>query len=159
VAARAENRDVSLPALADWFRRVSAGRKSVLVEGAGGWLAPVAKGACVADLCAALSLPVIVVAANRLGCVNHTLLTIESIHARGLACRGIILNTIQPSPDDSARTNRALLEEFTDVPVLLEIAPGQSELVILKTEMNHGAPEFTECKQKRDWGLRNHTIS
>lgn len=128
VAARAECREVSIPALASWFRKVSAGRKSVLVEGAGGWLAPVAEGACVADLCAALALPVLVVAANRLGCVNHTLLTIECIRSRGLDCAGILLNTIQTSPDASAQTNRALLEEFSDVPVLMEISPGQSEL-------------------------------
>jgi len=128
VAARRENRKVSIPALADWFRKVSLGRKSVLVEGAGGWLAPVADGALIADLCAALSLPVILVAANRLGCVNHVLLTIESIRARGLECRGIILNTIQATPDDATWTNRGLLEEFAGVPVLLELAPGQASL-------------------------------
>ena len=128
VAARAENREVSIPALADWFCKVSSGRTSVLVEGAGGWLVPVAKGAFVADLCAALALPVIVVAANRLGCVNHTLLTIESIRARGLECRGIILNALPPALDAAAQTNRALLEEFTTVPILLEISRGQSEI-------------------------------
>lgn len=128
VAARKEDRKVSIPALVNWFGKVSAGRKSVLVEGAGGWLAPVAEGALIADLCAALSLPVIVVAANRLGCVNHTLLTIESIRSRGLECRGIILNTIQETPDEATRTNRGLLEEFTGVPILLELAPGQDSL-------------------------------
>ncbi len=127
-AARAENREVSIPALADWFRKVSAGRVSVIVEGVGGWLTPVAKGAFVGDLCAALALPVIIVAANRLGCLNHTLLTIESIRARGLECRGIILNMIEPSPDEASRTNRALLEELAGVPILLEISPGQSEI-------------------------------
>lgn len=128
MAARKEDRKVSVPELADWFRKVSAGRKSVLVEGAGGWLVPVADGVLIADLCVALSLPVILVAANRLGCVNHTLLTIESIRARGLECRGIILNTIQETPDQATRTNRSLLEEFTDVPILLELAPGQDSL-------------------------------
>ena len=129
VAARKENREVSIPALADWFLSVSSGRKSVLVEGAGGWLAPIAVGATVADLCAAFALPVIVVAANRLGCVNHTLLTIASIRARGLECRGIILNTVEPFQDEAIRTNRALLEEFSDTPILLEIAPGQTEII------------------------------
>ena len=129
LAARREGREVSIPALAAWFQAVSSGRKSVIVEGAGGWLAPIANGATIADLCAALALPVLVVAANRLGCVSHTLLTIESIRARGLECRGIILNTIQPGPDESARTNRELLEEFADVPILLEIAPGQNKVV------------------------------
>ena len=116
VAARRENREISI------------GRKSVLVEGAGGWLAPIAAGATVADLCAALDLPIIVVTANRLGCVNHALLTLESIRAHGLECHGIILNTIDPAPDDASRTNRALLEEFTSIPILWEISPGQKQL-------------------------------
>ena len=128
VAARRENREVSLPDLVDWFQRVTSGRKSVLVEGAGGWLAPVANGATVADLCAALALPVIVVTANRLGCVNHTLLTIGNLRARGLECHGIVLNTILPVPDESSRTNRALLEEFSGVPILLASGPDQKEI-------------------------------
>lgn len=128
VAARKENRTISVPALADWFRKVSAERKSVLVEGAGGWLVPIADGALIADLCAAFSLPVILVAVNRLGCVNHVLLTIESIRARGLECRGIILNTIQPIPDEATQTNRGLLEEFAGVPILLELTPNQDSI-------------------------------
>ncbi len=127
VAARMENRIVSLQSLCDWFQAASAGRKSVLVEGAGGWLAPVADHVTVADLCAAFDLPVILVAANRLGCVNHILLTLDSIRARGLECPGIILNA-PGGTDDSSSTNRALLEEFTDVPVLLEVARGQKDL-------------------------------
>jgi len=126
-AARMEDRRISLESLCSWFQTISAERKSVLVEGAGGWLAPVADRATVADLCAAFRLPVIVVAANRLGCVNHILLTLESIRARDLDCLGIILNAAT-GPDDSSGTNRALLEEFTDVPVLLEVASGQAEL-------------------------------
>lgn len=128
VAARREDRKVSVSEIMDWFGKVSAGRKSVLVEGVGGWLVPVADGVLIADLCAALSLPVILVATNRLGCVNHALLTIESIRSRGLECRGIILNTIQATPDEATRTNRSLLEEFTGVPILLELAPGQGSL-------------------------------
>ena len=128
VAARHERRTVSIPVLVEWFHRVAAGRKSVLVEGAGGWLAPVADGGTVADLCAAFELPVIVVVANRLGCVSHALLTLESIRARGLECCGLILNTNDLLPGEAARTNRALLEEFADAPILLEIGPGQKEL-------------------------------
>jgi dethiobiotin synthetase len=127
LAARRERRGVSLPALEAWFRSVTAGRQSVLVEGAGGWLVPLAEGTLIADLAAAFGLPVIVVVANRLGCINHALLTVESIRSRGLECRGLILN----SPDrDSAEglENRSLLEEFAGVPVLFEITPGQREI-------------------------------
>ena len=128
LAARHEGRAISIPALDAWFRSVAAGRQSVLVEGAGGWLVPIAEKALVADLAAALGLPVIVVVADRLGCVNHALLTIESIRARGLECRGIILNSMPRDSADTDLGNRAMLEEFTDVPVLFEITPGQQEI-------------------------------
>lgn len=128
LAARLERRSVSVPALAAWFTAVSHGRQSVLVEGAGGWLVPVAEKFLVADLAAALGLPVLVVVANRLGCINHTLLTIESIRSRGLECRGLILNSLPSEADDSLAGNRALLEEFTNVPILFEITPDQEEI-------------------------------
>ncbi len=128
LAARLEGRTVSLPVLEKWFQSVSQGRQSVLVEGAGGWLAPIAEGKLIADLAGMLGLPVLLVVANRLGCVNHALLTIEAIRARGLSCRGIVLNSLSGDADESRRTNRSLLEEFTDVPVLFEITPGQQEI-------------------------------
>lgn len=128
LAARREGRAVSLPALESWFRSISKGRQSVLVEGAGGWLVPIAEKLLIADLAVALGLPVIVVVANRLGCINHTLLTIESILSRSLECRGIILNSMSRESADSGLDNRSLFEEFTDVPVLFEITPGQQEI-------------------------------
>ena len=130
LAARHEGLAISVPALESWFRSVSSGRRSVLVEGAGGWLVPLADKTLVADLAAALGLPVIVVVASRLGCINHALLPIESIRSRGLECRGLILNSIDRDPADDALENRALLEEFAGVPVLFEIAPGQQEIEI-----------------------------
>ena len=105
-------------------------RKSVLIEGAGGWLAPIATGVTIADLCAALNLPVIVVTANRLGCVNHTLLTLESIRARNIECCGIILNNISSATDDATLTNYALIEEFSPSPILLQISPGQTDICL-----------------------------
>ena len=128
LAARREGRAVSLPALESWFRSVSEGRHSVLVEGAGGWLVPVAENLLIADLAAALGLPLIVVVANRLGCINHALLTIESIRSRGLECRGMVLNSLSRESGDATLENRTLLEEFTDVPVLFEITPGQQDI-------------------------------
>lgn len=127
LAARHEGRSTSLRALESWFHSVSAGRQSVLVEGAGGWMVPLAPGMLMSDLAAALALPVIVVVANRLGCINHTLLTIESIRACGLECRGLILNSISLE-SAAGLENRSLLEEFTNVPILFEITPGQQAI-------------------------------
>jgi dethiobiotin synthetase len=126
VAARLENRSISLDALVDWFRHLSRKHPSLLVEGAGGWLVPITPTETIADFAARLSLPVVLVVANRLGCINHTLLTLESIRARGLHCPGIVLNTFSTSDDIATRTNRDILEQNT--PILLEVHPGQTEI-------------------------------
>jgi dethiobiotin synthetase len=126
VAARLQNRSISLDALVDWFRHLSSKHPSLLVEGAGGWLVPITSTETIADLAARLSLPVVVVVANRLGCINHTLLTLESIRARGLHCPGIILNTLSSTDDIATRTNREILEQNT--PILLDVHPGQTEI-------------------------------
>ena len=67
VAARLENRSISLDALVDWFRALSEKHPSLLVEGAGGWLVPITPTETIADLAARLALPVVLVVANRLG--------------------------------------------------------------------------------------------
>ena len=126
VAARLENRSISLDALVDWFRHLSLKHPSLIVEGAGGWLVPITPTETIADLAARLALPVVLVVANRLGCINHTLLTLESIRARGLQCPGIILNTLSTTEDIAMRTNREILEQNT--PILLEVHPGQTEI-------------------------------
>jgi len=137
VAAQRENREVDFDALVAWFSELKSQRESLLVEGAGGWLVPVTRTQTVADLAVAFQLPVLVVVANRLGCLNHALLTVESIRARGLACAGLILDSLTADDSIAAATNRATLEEVCDVPILAELVPGQTVLewtVALKAE-------------------------
>jgi len=89
----------------------------LLVEGAGGFYSPLARGALNADLAGGLGLPVLVVAADRLGTLNHTLLTIEAVRMRGLALAGVVLN--QPAAQvDPQMDNAADLERWLQVPVL-----------------------------------------
>ena len=128
VAARMENRELDLPALAGWFEHHRKRRRSLLVEGAGGWLVPLTPQGTVADLAALFGLPVLLVVANRLGCLNHTLLTIESIRARALECRGIALNTLPGTPNAAMQTNRRTLEEICDVPILFDIGSDQRRI-------------------------------
>lgn len=84
VAARLEGVPISLDKLASWFE--SLPHSTILVEGAGGWLVPINDSSTLADLAVRLDLPVVPVVANRLGCLNHTLLTLESIRSRNLPC-------------------------------------------------------------------------
>jgi dethiobiotin synthetase len=127
-AAMVENRLPDLDQIRDRFARVRAGRRSVIVEGVGGWLVPILQDFSIANLAAEMGLPVVVVAANRLGVLNHTLLTVQAIKARGLTCNGVILNNLAPEPDPAAATNRSVLEHLLEVPVLYEVSRGQTTL-------------------------------
>jgi dethiobiotin synthetase len=68
----------------------------VLVEGAGGWYAPVSETHAMADLARALDLPVVLVVGLRLGCLNHALLSAEAVVRGGSALLGWIANRIDP---------------------------------------------------------------
>lgn len=128
VAAREEQRSIDKSELQEWFSSLRLSRKSLLVEGVGGWLAPVGEGLGGAEFAAIFDLPVVIVVANRLGCLNHALLTIESVRAHGFTCAGLIINHLQAPETISQRTNASILRELTDVPVLFEIQPGQRAL-------------------------------
>ena len=71
-----------------------------------------------ADLAAALHLDVILVIANRLGCINSTLLSIDYATRRSLRVAGYILNDTEPVSSAACRTNAASLKHLTEVPAL-----------------------------------------
>jgi dethiobiotin synthetase len=124
VAARLEGKTLSLDAMASWFD--SLPHSTILVEGAGGWLVPINDSETLSDLAVRLGLPVVPVVANRLGCLNHTLLTLESIRSRNLQCPGIVLNTLGEPSTIAERTNAAELSRHTRI--LLEISRGQRDI-------------------------------
>jgi dethiobiotin synthetase len=130
VAAMLENRNITLAELMQGYQHLAARHASVLVEGVGGWEVPLAPGLRVADLAAALALPVIVVAANRLGCLNHVLLTVNAIRSRGLTCAGIVLNQLEDEMDTAMITNKGVLEDLAGVPLLAHLIYGQDFLEV-----------------------------
>lgn len=88
----------------------------LLVEGAGGFYSPIARGALNADLAGALGLPVVIVAADRLGAISQTLLAVEAAQMRGLAIAGIVLNQTEEGIDPSMKNSRDL-ERWLKFPV------------------------------------------
>ena len=86
------------------------------VEGAGGFYSPLAHDGLNADLAVALQLPVLLVSADRVGCINHILLTAAAIRQRGLTLAGVILNPIHPAP--TGMDNLQDLRSLLDAPVL-----------------------------------------
>jgi dethiobiotin synthetase len=122
-AAMIEGRTIDLALIRECFERLRSTHERVIVEGVGGWRVPITRDYFVSDLARDLALPVVVVIANRLGVLNHTLLTVESIRACGLPCAGIIINHVATEGSDSSTvTNRGILEDLLDVPILGEFA-------------------------------------
>jgi len=97
----------------------------LLVEGAGGLLSPLCDDGLNADLAQRLGLPVLLVVADRLGCINHTLLTIEALSARGLQLQAIVLNQCQPMPP-AGDDNAAELARHCHSPMMVMPASGHS---------------------------------
>jgi dethiobiotin synthetase len=94
LAARADGVTIRHETIVASYWRLAAMSDVVVIEGAGGWLAPISATATMADIAEKLALPVILVVGMRLGCLNHALLTREAIRARGLAFRGWIANKL-----------------------------------------------------------------
>ena len=125
LAARAEGRRLDPQqlrrGLEPWLRRSDV----VLVEGAGGLLSPLGADESVADLACDLGYPLVVVARNVLGTINHTLQTlfVASRYRGGLAVAGVVLNhPVPPSADDpSVSTNRQALSARAECPILDEV--------------------------------------
>ncbi|HSC80116.1 MAG TPA: dethiobiotin synthase [Chitinolyticbacter sp.] len=120
LAAREANIVIELDRLAACATQLAACADIVLVEGAGGWYAPLSEQATMADLAARLHAPVILVVGMRLGCINHALLTVEAIAARGLRLAGWVANTVDPTMSHYAE-NVATLCARIDAPLLAEV--------------------------------------
>jgi len=128
VAALLENKSIDPAVLVKAYQKFSENKEIVLVEGAGGWEVPITENYFISDLAMDLGLPVILVAANRLGALNHILLTLAAIEAKGLTCAGIILNQLEDEMDTPMITNKGILASLTDIPVLDHIIHNQDFL-------------------------------
>jgi len=112
VAAQIEQVEIDLGKIRNCFRNLSERFDTVIVEGVGGWLVPITADLFVGDFARQLDLPVAIVAENRLGCLNHILLTLESVQRRGLVCAGVILNSANGPTDLAQSTNETELRRL-----------------------------------------------
>ena len=104
-----------------------AQRQALLVEGAGGALVPLNASECVLDLARVLRLPVLVVVGVRLGCINHALLTVEAVRARGLALAGWVANRIDPGMPEAQASIDAIAERLA-LPPVAQLAFGAARI-------------------------------
>jgi dethiobiotin synthetase len=97
IAAQLESAAIDPALLLKSYRKIAGLADAVVVEGVGGFRVPLTDGFDTADLVQQLGLPVVLVVGLRLGCLNHALLTVEAIAARGLTLAGWIGNRIDPA--------------------------------------------------------------
>lgn len=125
VAGLLENRTLDPQVLIDGFHTLRAAHEVVIVEGAGGWEVPLTETLRIADLAKSLALPTVLIAANRLGALNHILLSVAAIQTRGLCCAGVVLNQLEDEMDTAMITNKGVLETLAGVPLLDHLIHGQ----------------------------------
>jgi|LakMenE01Jun11ns_1017448.scaffolds.fasta_scaffold9927434_2 dethiobiotin synthetase len=125
VAAQLENRQIDWQSLIDGYNRLASQHEIVLVEGVGGWEVPISADASSADLVQALQLPVVVVVANRLGAINHTVLTCQAIRARNVPLCGLILNHLVDEFDTVMIANKSSIPHCAQSPLITEVIHSQ----------------------------------
>ena len=92
-------------------KRLQATYDLVLLEGAGGLLVPITEQLLILDYIAAQGYPIVLVTSGRLGSINHTLLSLEAIKARGLSVHSVIYNH---NHDDAAQTDAEIANSTMD---------------------------------------------
>lgn len=97
IAAAAEGISFDLQHIGTCLEQIRQQADITIVEGVGGFRVPLTETQDTADLSVQLKLPVILVVGMRLGCISHSLLTVEAIQARGLHLAGWIANQIDPA--------------------------------------------------------------
>jgi dethiobiotin synthetase len=117
IAAREAGVDIDFDVLDRAFERLRMQSHALIVEGAGGWLAPIDASRTFADLAVRWQMDVVLVVGMRLGCLNHALLTAESIERGGLRLRGWVANAIDPK-FERLTENISTLESRISAPCL-----------------------------------------
>jgi dethiobiotin synthetase len=117
IAAAEEGRRIEFSVIAAATAAARQQAELLIVEGVGGFRVPLGEDGDSADLAAALGLPVILVVGMRLGCINHALLSVEAIAARGLELAGWVANQVDPTMSRQVE-NLAALQALISAPLL-----------------------------------------
>ena len=128
VGSLTEEVNIDIGLILGAFRALQDRVDHLIVEGVGGWLVPVRPDYFVSDLVVEMALPVLVVAENRLGCLNHTALTVRSVLQHKLPCVGVALNGVPDTSDIAAVTNADILKKILNVPLFDGLGENLMEL-------------------------------
>lgn len=131
IAAQTDGTEIDIAVIELAFEQLQATADRVVVEGIGGWLVPINATKTMADVAQALGLPVVLVVAVRLGCLNHALLTAEAIRRSGLTLCGWVANRLD-SECLQVEENIAALKDRLDAPLLVDLPFEQDEIALMR---------------------------
>lgn len=131
LAAAQAGQRIKVGKIVEQFIRLKRQADCVVVEGVGGWQVPLNESETVADLAVALQLPVILVVGLRLGCINHALLTAESIRASGCPLGGWVANCVPAEMPEYQKSVEAIAQRLEApllgvIPLLADMDDGKA---------------------------------
>lgn len=118
LAAEEEGLEIDLNVIKNNFNRLKEKSDIVVVEGVGGWYAPLGYDTTVADLAKVLDIPIIIVVGLRLGCLNHATLTAQAIRQSGMPIAGWIANHVDKDFLLAEKNIQTLKTMFNDITYL-----------------------------------------
>ena len=144
VAARRYKSQITIQKIIQSIDRVGKQCEMVIVEGAGGLLVPLNdRGHTWVGLLKRLRCPVIVAAMNKLGAINHTLLTVDKLKSGGISrISTALINTSDKSKKDiSKRTNISIISKILNKTPVIEV-PNLGPREIKKAQIVKGSKKM-----------------
>jgi dethiobiotin synthetase len=149
LAAACEKKAIRADKIKRSFKVLSGNFDFVIVEGTGGVLVPFDKKRLLIDIAAELRLPALIVARNKLGAINHTLLTIEALKRRGLTIIGIIFNNLSKTANKVIlRDNLRIIEALGAERILGNLPCCHDRERLYKNFVPIGRKILSECKKE-----------
>lgn len=129
VAAMFENQPIQKETILNGHKALADKHQVVITEGVGGWLVPIhGMGFTVAEMAKEIGSPVLLVVGNKLGALNHTLLTVEAMRSRGIEPVGMVFNNLVDELDTATITNKGIIEDMCGIEVITDVIRDQAEI-------------------------------
>ena len=148
LAAEAQGNVIDPAVIKHHYHSLERSFDRVLVEGMGGLLVPYSRRALIVDLVQDLNLPVLIVTKNKLGAINHTLLTIEALQRRDIPILGIVFNGPKGTDNAVTQDNPRIVQEISGIPILGEL-PWTDDLNQLKAAFGPVSFALTQAFEKQ----------
>jgi dethiobiotin synthetase len=120
LASERAGSEIDFDALVLKIERFTETAEVTIIEGAGGLLAPITWEWNMADLARAMGASALVIGSDRLGTINHTLLTLSALELAGIPSAGVVLTTLDQK-DQSTGSNAAAISQLSGIDRVLTV--------------------------------------